>query len=129
MKIHRNEGFLAQILRKPVTLNEYMPIEMRRIENALVACYRINEEKTLIEPVMKESYDHFSNLTYGVCIIEISFNDEDLLVGSKFHNRSLFIKRYVDEKMVNRILMDDGSAVNKTMKEQGILWMNSSQVI
>jgi hypothetical protein len=129
MKIHRNEGFLAQILRKPVTLNEYMPIEMRRIENALVACYRINEEKTLIEPVMKESYDHFSNLTYGVCIIEISFNDEDLLVGSKFHNRSLFIKRYVDEKMVNRILMDDGSAINKTMKEQGILWMNSSQVI
>jgi hypothetical protein len=129
MKIHRNEGFLAQILRKPVTLNEYMPIEMRRTENALVACYRINEEKTLIEPVMKESYDHFSNLTYGVCIIEISFNDEDLLVGSKFHNRSLFIKRYVDEKMVNRILMDDGSAVNKTMKEQGILWMNSSQVI
>jgi hypothetical protein len=129
MKIHRNEGFLAQILRKPVTLNEYMPIEMRRIENALVACYRINEEKTLIEPVMKESYDHSSNLTYGVCIIEISFNDEDLLVGSKFHNRSLFIKRYVDEKMVNRILMDDGSAVNKTMKEQGILWMNSSQVI
>jgi hypothetical protein len=106
-----------------------MPIEMRRIENALVACYRINEEKTLIEPVMKESYDHSSNLTYGVCIIEISFNDEDLLVGSKFHNRSLFIKRYVDEKMVNRILMDDGSAVNKTMKEQGILWMNSSQVI
>jgi hypothetical protein len=106
-----------------------MPIEMRRIENALVACYRINEEKTLIEPVMKESYDHSSNLPYGVCIIEISFNDEDLLVGSKFHNRSLFIKRYVDEKMVNRILMDDGSAVNKTMKEQGILWMNSSQVI
>jgi len=129
MKIHRNEGFLAQILRKPVTLNEYMPIEMRRIENALVACYRINEEKTLIEPVMKESYDHSSNLTYGVCIIEISFNDEDLLVGSKFHNRSLFIKRYVDEKMVNRILMDDGSTVNKTMKEQGILWINSSQVI
>jgi hypothetical protein len=129
MKIHRNKGFLAQILRKPVTLNEYMPIEMRRIENALVACYRINEEKTLIEPVMKESYDHFSNLTYGVCIIEISFNDEDLLVASKFHNRSLFIKRYVDEKMVNRILMDDGSAINKTMKEQGILWMNSSQVI
>jgi hypothetical protein len=106
-----------------------MPIEMRRIENALVACYRINEEKTLIEPVMKESYDHFSNLTYGVCIIEISFNDEDLLVASKFHNQSLFIKRYVDEKMVNRILMDDGSAINKTMKEQGILWMNSSQVI
>jgi len=98
-----------------------MPIEMRRIENALVAYYYIDEEKTLIEPVIKESHDPSSNLPHGVCITEISFNDEDLLVGSKLYNLSLFIKRYVDEKMMNRILMDDGSAVNilplKTMKE------------
>jgi hypothetical protein len=36
----------------------------------------------------------------------------------------LFIKGYVDEKMVNRILVDDGSTVNilplKTMKELAI---------
>jgi hypothetical protein len=120
----RKEGFSTQSLRKPVTLNEYMPIEMRRIENALVACYHIDEEKALIEPVMEESHDHSSNLSHGVCITEISFNDEDLLLGSKLHNRSLFIKGYVDEKMVNRILVDDGSTVNilplKNMKEQGI---------
>jgi hypothetical protein len=46
------------------------------------------------------------------------------LFGSKLHNQSLFIKGYVDEKMMNRILIDDGSAVNilplKIMKELGI---------
>jgi len=120
----KNEGFSAQSLRKPVTLNGYMPIRMRRIENALAACYHIDEEKTLIEPVMKESHAHSSNLAHGVCITEISFNDEDLLLGSKLHNWLPFIKGCIDEKMVNRILVDDGSAVNilplKTMKELGI---------
>jgi hypothetical protein len=120
----KNKGFSAQSLRKLVTLDGYMPIETRRIENALAACYHIDEEKTLIEPVMKESHAHSSNLAHGVCITEISFNDEDLLLGSKLHNQLPFIKGYVDEKMVNRILVDDGSAVNilplKTMKELGI---------
>jgi len=101
-----------------------MPIEMRRIENVLVTCYHVDEEKTPIKPVMKEGYDDSSNLSHGVCTTEISFNDEDLLLGSKLHNRSLFIKGYVDQKMVNCILVDDGSAVNilplKTMKELGI---------
>jgi hypothetical protein len=120
----RKEGFSAQSLRKPITLNEYMAIEMRRIQNVHVTCYHVDEEKTLIEPVMKEGYDDSSNLSHGVCTTEISFNDEDLLLGSKLHNRPLFIKGYVDQKMVNRILVDDGSAVNilplKTMKELGI---------
>jgi hypothetical protein len=120
----KNKGFPAQSLRKLVTLDRYMPIETRRIENALAACYHINEEKTLIEPAMKESHAHSSNLAHGVCITEISFNDEDLLLGLKLHNQLPFIKGYVDEKMVNRILVDDGSTVNilslKTMKELGI---------
>jgi len=120
----RKKGFSAQSLRKPVTLNEYMPTEMRRVENVLVVCYHVDEEKTHIEYVMKKSHDDSSNLFHGVCTIEISFNDEDLLLGSKLHNRSLFIKGYVDEKIVNRILVDDGSAVNilplKTMRELGI---------
>jgi len=94
---------------------------MRRIKNVCVACYHIDEKKTLIEPVMKKSHDHSSKLPHGVFITEISFNDEDLLLGSELHNRSLFIKGYVDGKMVNHIFVDDGSTVNilplKTMKE------------
>jgi hypothetical protein len=30
--------------------------------------------------------------------MEISFNDEDMLLGSKLHNQPLFIKGYVDGK-------------------------------
>jgi len=120
----RKEDFSAQSIRKPVTLNEYMPTEMKRIENVPVACYQVDEEKTPIDYVMKKSHDDSSNLSHGVCTTEISFNDEDLLLGSKLHNRPLFIKGYVDEKIVNRILVDDGSAVNilplKTMRELGI---------
>ena len=118
------EVFLAQNLRKLVTLIEYMPIEMRRMDNILVAYYHVNEEKTPTEPVMKEINDDSLNLSHGVCTTEISFNDEDLLLGLKLHNRPLFIKGYVDEKMVNRIFVDDGSTINilplKTMKELGI---------
>ena len=118
------EVFLAQNLRKLVTLIEYMPIEMRRMDNILVAYYHVNEEKTPTEPVMKESNDDSLNLSHGVCTTKISFNDEDLLLGLKLHNRPLFIKGYVDEKMVNRIFVDDGSTINilplKTMKELGI---------
>ncbi|KAG5248512.1 Retrotransposon gag protein [Salix suchowensis] len=114
----RNEVFSAQSIRKPVTLNEYMPTEMKRIENVPVACYQVDEEKTPID------HDDSSNLSHGVYTTEISFNDEDLLLGSKLHNRPLFIKGYVDGKIVNRILVDDGSAVNilplKTMRELGI---------
>ncbi|KAF9665074.1 hypothetical protein SADUNF_Sadunf16G0084300 [Salix dunnii] len=120
----RKEAFSTQSIRKPITLNEYMPTEMKRIENIPIACYQVDEEKTPIDYVMKKNHDDSANLSHGVCTTEISFNDEDLLLGSKLHNRPLFIKGYVDEKKVNRILVDDGSAVNilplKTMRELGI---------
>ncbi|KAL0445566.1 UNVERIFIED_CONTAM: hypothetical protein Slati_1684500 [Sesamum latifolium] len=46
------------------------------------------------------------------CMSIITFTDEDLLLGSKPHNRPLFIAGYVREQKVNRILIDGGSAVN-----------------
>ncbi|KAK4409606.1 hypothetical protein Sango_0033600 [Sesamum angolense] len=46
------------------------------------------------------------------CMSTITFTDEDLLLGSKPHNRPLFIAGYVREQKVNRILIDGGSAVN-----------------
>ncbi|KAM2220845.1 hypothetical protein ACFX1S_019995 [Malus domestica] len=42
----------------------------------------------------------------------IHFTDEDLLLGSKPHNRPLFISGYVKEHKVNRMLVDGGSAIN-----------------
>ncbi|KAM1087970.1 hypothetical protein ACFX2B_013306 [Malus domestica] len=42
----------------------------------------------------------------------IHFTDEDLLLGSKPHNRPLFVSGYVREHKVNRMLVDGGSAIN-----------------
>ncbi|KAM3007499.1 hypothetical protein FF2_031739 [Malus domestica] len=42
----------------------------------------------------------------------IHFTDEDLLLGSKPHNHSLFVSGYVKEHKVNCMLVDDGSAIN-----------------
>ena len=42
----------------------------------------------------------------------INFMDEDLLLGSKPHNRPLFVSGYVREHKVNRMLVDGGSAIN-----------------
>ncbi|KAM1325671.1 hypothetical protein ACFX2H_046348 [Malus domestica] len=48
------------------------------------------------------------------CAIEdtIHFTDEDLLLGSKPHNRHLFVSGYVREHKVNRMLVDGGLAIN-----------------
>ncbi|KAL0291950.1 UNVERIFIED_CONTAM: hypothetical protein Scaly_2613000 [Sesamum calycinum] len=58
------------------------------------------------------------------CMSTITFTDEDLLLGSKPHNRPLFVAGYVREQKVNRILIDGGSAVNifslRILKELGI---------
>jgi hypothetical protein len=58
------------------------------------------------------------------CHGKITFTDEDLLLGSKPHNRPLFVSGYIREEKVSRILIDDGSAVNimskVTMKRLGI---------
>ncbi|KAM2690737.1 hypothetical protein EV1_043866 [Malus domestica] len=42
----------------------------------------------------------------------IHFADEDLLLGSKPHNRPLFVSGYVREHKVSRMLVDGGSAIN-----------------
>ncbi|KAL0302096.1 UNVERIFIED_CONTAM: hypothetical protein Sangu_2501200 [Sesamum angustifolium] len=46
------------------------------------------------------------------CMSTITFTDDDLLLGSKPHNRPLFVAGYVREQKVNRILIDGGSTVN-----------------
>ncbi|KAM1405252.1 hypothetical protein ACFX2F_000103 [Malus domestica] len=58
----------------------------------------------------------------------INFMDEDLLLGSKPHNRHLLISGYIREHKVNRMLVDGGSAINimpkSTMTTIGIKVFN-----
>ncbi|KAA0059874.1 uncharacterized protein E5676_scaffold184G00780 [Cucumis melo var. makuwa] len=56
--------------------------------------------------------------------MSISLSDEDLLLGSKLHNRPLYVSGYIREQKLNQILIDNGSAVNilskSTMNQLGI---------
>ncbi|TYK14501.1 ty3-gypsy retrotransposon protein [Cucumis melo var. makuwa] len=55
----------------------------------------------------------------------IDFSDKDLLLGSKLHNRPLYVSRYVGEQRVDKILIDNGSTINimlkSIMRQLGIL--------
>ncbi|PIN01384.1 hypothetical protein CDL12_26105 [Handroanthus impetiginosus] len=58
------------------------------------------------------------------CMSAMNFTDDDLLLGSKPHNKPLFVAGYAQERRVNRILIDGGSVVNilplRMMVELGI---------
>ncbi|XP_051126526.1 uncharacterized protein LOC127248289 [Andrographis paniculata] len=42
----------------------------------------------------------------------ITFTDEDLMLGSKPHNRPLLVVGYIHEQRISRIFLDGGAAVN-----------------
>ena len=58
------------------------------------------------------------------CSPDLTFTDEDLLLGSKPHNRPLYVYGYAREQKINRILIDGGSVVNilpkMTMRRLGL---------
>ncbi|KAL0286469.1 UNVERIFIED_CONTAM: hypothetical protein Scaly_2554900 [Sesamum calycinum] len=45
------------------------------------------------------------------CMSTITFIDEDLFLGSKPHNRPMFVAGYAREQKLNRILIDGGPAI------------------
>ena len=61
---------------------------------------------------------------YAHCNMTITFSVYDLSLGSKPHNRPLFITSYIREHKVERISVDGGSAIyimpKLTMNELGI---------
>ena len=63
-------------------------------------------------------------ITYRMYWSSIIFTDDDRFLGSKIHNRPLFMTSYIREQQVNRILIYGGSRVNilplKILKELGI---------
>ncbi|KAM1197122.1 hypothetical protein ACFX2J_008655 [Malus domestica] len=63
---------------------------------------------------VQESKNEGLKLRPHECAIKnvIHFTDKDLLLGSKPHNRPLFVSGYVREHKVNRMLVDGGSAIN-----------------
>ncbi|KAL4649813.1 hypothetical protein ACB092_01G041900 [Castanea dentata] len=58
------------------------------------------------------------------CSPDLTFTEEDLLLGSKPHNRPLYVSGYSCEQKIDRILIDGGSAINilpkMTMRQLGL---------
>ena len=86
----------------------------------------MNLEKTKVTKE-EESETHASEEVIALCARrrdKMTFIDEDLLLGSKPHNRPLFVSGYTGGEKVSCILIDDGFAVNimpkGTMKHLGI---------
>lgn len=50
--------------------------------------------------------------TCASCCMSVSFTTEGLMLGSKLHNRPLFVLGYIREQKVGQILIDDGSTTN-----------------
>ncbi|KAM2657977.1 hypothetical protein EV1_013288 [Malus domestica] len=145
---------MEQEPRIPISLHEYFPndffqqftidvchmVEVEMEEPSKGKDITIEGEKTLTleEAVLESPNDHeaqegkdeglklWPHECATCCAIkdEIHFTDEDLLLGSKPHNRPLFVFGYVREHKVNRMLVDGGSAINimpkSTMNTIGI---------
>ncbi|KAM1773934.1 hypothetical protein ACFX12_043368 [Malus domestica] len=126
----------------PVTLHEYFPedffqqctitachmVEVEMEEHSKGKAVTTEGEKTLTteEAVLASFDDHEVQESKNeslklrphkcatCCTTDdaIHFTDEDLLLGSKPHNRPLFIFGYVREHKVSCMLVDGGSAIN-----------------
>ena len=105
----------------------------------MVSCHDANNQEDLTEKeekvnleetkVTKEEGSETHALEEAValcahCCNKMTFADEDLLLGSKPHNRPLFVLGYTRGERVSCILINDGSAVNimpkGTMRRLGI---------
>uniref|UniRef100_A0A7N2L0M9 RNA-directed DNA polymerase n=1 Tax=Quercus lobata TaxID=97700 RepID=A0A7N2L0M9_QUELO len=81
--------------------------------------------RALEEPEIYAPHTNTLQQTQGcyACSPDLTFTDEDLLLGSKPHNRPLYVSGYAREQRIERILVDGGSAVNilpkMTMKRLG----------
>ena len=127
----------------PVTLHEFFPksflAEGLMTTTYMVSCQDANDQEDPTEKEEKENLEetketkeegsetHASEEAVALCAHyrdKMTFADEDLLLGSKPHNRPLFVSGYTQGERVSRILIDDGSAVNimpkGTMRHLGI---------
>ena len=90
---------------------------MRIIFFSSLTCYQVSGE----EESSESEEETERAIVYRAYWSSIIFTDDDHLLGSKIHNRPLFVTGYIREQKVNRILIDGGSAVNipplKILKE------------
>ena len=81
--------------------------------------------RALEEPEIYAPHTNTLQQTQGcyICSPNLTFTDEDLLLGSKPHNPPLYVSGYAHEQRIEHVLVDGGSTVNIlpkiTMKRLG----------
>ncbi|KAM2770581.1 hypothetical protein PS2_013221 [Malus domestica] len=83
-----------------------LPKKMRRKQES--------KKATIVQESKNEGLKLRPHECATCCAIEdaIHFTDKDLMLGSKPHNRPLFVSGYVRKHQVNRMLVDGGSTIN-----------------
>ena len=72
-----------------------------------MTCYHFDEDV--------ENEDNINKATFEAShcsVANVSFSYEDMLLGFASHNQPFFDISYAHEQRINRILIDDGSAIN-----------------
>ena len=97
----RSEDGYQQKPRVPITLEEFMPKSFMNTSKSSV-CYHTDgkeqEDDGEVEIQQKEHCSHHKTCTS--CTKTISFTDEDLLLGSRFHIRPLFVTGFIRERKI-----------------------------
>ncbi|MQL81678.1 hypothetical protein Taro_014147 [Colocasia esculenta] len=69
--------------------------------------------KILQEPETYEAHmADFQAQAYEAMAANVTFTDEDLLLSSPYHNRPLYMKGKINNRQLNRILVDPGASIN-----------------
>ncbi|XP_075084998.1 uncharacterized protein LOC142168239 [Nicotiana tabacum] len=108
-------GALSPKFRNPITLHEFFLgkfLHGGHVGATHVVSSTDETKETNDELAPMKTQEHHDNRKVVTCCATISSTDDDLLLGSRTHNRPLFVVGTIQEQHLNRILVDDGSAVN-----------------
>ncbi|WMV51335.1 hypothetical protein MTR67_044720 [Solanum verrucosum] len=112
-------GSLSQRVRRPITLDEFFPKKFF-YDSQIGATHVVSSTDETKESKRKNhatiTQEHQATGNVAPCCATITFTDDELLLGSKLHNRPLFVVGSIREQHLNRILIDGGSAVNSMPK-------------
>ncbi|CAL2256599.1 unnamed protein product [Prunus armeniaca] len=103
---------LAHLKPIPTPLSVYDALKMsRELREALVmASMSPDSYKSYFKSA--DAHTTETSKFCASCMVAITFGEDDFLLGSKSHNRPLYVTGEVGGTTINRILLDCGSAVN-----------------
>ncbi|KAI5342997.1 hypothetical protein L3X38_010873 [Prunus dulcis] len=111
---HEEQKVLTQVEDSPSHFNIEDVVELpEAMRIALVKpLMDLNIHPNQIREAKKLEPESQDRAIYCPTCASITFTNEDLLLGSKPHNRPLFVSGYVREQKLSRMLVDGGSTVN-----------------